>query len=423
MTQKDEAYASDSKKADYSDAATPSSSSHPTSTADQTAAPPAYSEHDPQNPSEAPPPFVATKQTDLVVDKKGPQELMATKGFDFEHPIYIHTSGVTRTDITIEPDTNQDNEDTIDKTEFTVHLNEHNEYDFHVNVGWSFWNMFSVYCRIVVRAPSTAVRSHPGIRAEAGNGRIDMVSLPNIGFSKIDLKTTNSSASVSAISGKDIHVKTSNGALKVAGVNASSCLVATTSNGELGLENVTAPVVQAHTSNGSLSLVNVTTGNLLAETKNAKITGTDVKAPVAQLKTSNASIDIGEVSADELRIVTSNAKVDGTWSIKRKLDIATSNASISGTIKLADPATPARMSLSTSCGSINARLPTDAFSGTIDMRTSCGEVSFSAAGFFADPPPMKYIVNEKQYKRAMVGNGQHELVAKTSNSNVNVKFY
>ncbi|KAJ1940584.1 hypothetical protein FBU59_003767, partial [Linderina macrospora] len=191
----------------------------------------------------------------------------------------------------------------------------------------------------------------------------------------------------------------------------------------LDLENATSPEICARTTNGLLSLVNVTAGNLVAETKNAKITGSEVKAPVAQFKTSNAAVDLGDVCADELRITTSNAKIDGTWSIKRKLDIATSNASVSGTIKLADPAAPTRISLSTSCGSIKARLPTDTFSGTIDMRTSCGEVSVSAAGFFADPPPMKYIVNEKQYKRAMVGNGQHEFVAKTSNSSANITFY
>ncbi|ORX66202.1 hypothetical protein DL89DRAFT_307260 [Linderina pennispora] len=400
--------------------------------------PPAYSEVDPNAPAGAqqPPPFVPGSQTDLKVDQKSSYEMVATKGFDFERPLFIHTTGVVKTDLLIEPDPNPDNQGTMfvsaevsalqgkleERAEFQVHLNEYNEYDFHVNVGWTFWNMLPVMCRIFVRAPSTIVRAHPGIRADITNGRFDIAALSNIGFTRLNLKTTNSSASVTNISGRDIQLATTNGSLRLSNVKSSEVLNLRTTNAKIELDQAVAPAITVATSNQGVSLSDVTADSLKVETKNSSIKSRNVRAGSVDMKTTNSSITTDGIRADSLHISTTNARVEGMWVVKSALDVYTTNSRISGTIQLADARAPAQIRFSTSNSKIEAFLPAESFRGIIDARTSNDKANVQLASQYAQPPELQHIVSDKSYKRVMVGNGPHGFSAKTSNSKIDVKL-
>ncbi|KAJ1945784.1 hypothetical protein FBU59_002208 [Linderina macrospora] len=402
--------------------------------------PPAYSELDPNLPAHAPPPpppaFAPGSQTDLKIDQKSSSELVGTKGFDFERPIFIHTTGVSKTDLLVEPDPNPDNQGTIfvsaevssmqskleERAEFQVHLNEYNEYDFHVNVGWTFWNMLPAACRILVRVPSTIVRAHPGIRADIANGRFDMAALSNIGFTRINLKTTNSSASVSNISGRNIQLATTNGSLHLSNIKSSEVINVRMTNSRAELEQVVAPTLHVATSNREIILTDVTADSLRAESTNSSIRCRNIRAGGVDLKTTNMSITTDEMRADSLNISTTNARVEGTWEVKRALDVHTTNSRISGTIQLVDPREPAQIRFSTSNSKIEAFLPAESFRGMIDARTSNDKVKVELVNRQEQPLELTHIVSDKSYKRVMAGSGTHGFSAKTSNSKIEVKL-
>ncbi|KAJ1961897.1 hypothetical protein GGI12_002978 [Dipsacomyces acuminosporus] len=401
--------------------------------------PPAYSESDPNGPADAPPPFEAAELADLKVDKKSSSELTATKGFAFDHPLYLHTTGVSSSSIVIEPDTNMNNQGAIvvtaelsslssgieEKSEFTVHLNSSNEYDFHVNVAWSIWNMMSISCRFIVRVPSTISCAHPGIRAEITKGRIDISSLPNVEFSHIHLKTTNSSTSMSYVRGGDIRFTTSNGEMKFNNVVATRKLDAQTSNAKITLENAKTPALTASTSNGGISLERIEGGSVRAQTSNSSISCNQTKAIDLELKTRNSSINTADVEADNMHISTENARVEGVWKVKSGLYIHTSNSRIDGTIELIDPMAPATIRLETTNSKIKAHLPAEAFRGTVDARTSNSKASVEWLNSHVQQPEITYIVDDKSYKRAKIGAARelrHDFAAKTSNSGIDISL-
>ncbi|KAI8323506.1 hypothetical protein GQ54DRAFT_258139 [Martensiomyces pterosporus] len=401
--------------------------------------PPEYSESDPRAPADAPPPFVEGSQGDIKVDKKSAKELVATKGFAFDHPLYIHTTGVSSSSVVIEPDTNLNNQGTIvvtaeltspttgieDRSEFTVHFNSHDEYDFHVSVNWAFWNMMMVQCRIIVRVPSTVSCVHPGIRVEVTNGRVDMSSLTNVDFGRINLKTSNSSVSMSNIRGGDIRFATSNGEMRLTNVTASEKVNATSSNGKMEVENIRTPSLTAVTSNGSLTLLRVAADKVRGETVNSSINCRDTKANDLDLHTTNSSINTMGVEADSMRVSTKNAKVEGTWKVRSLLEVYTTNSKIDGTIDLVDPLAAARIRLTTTNSKIRANLPARSFRGTVDAKTSNSKVFVEWKSSQVPAPAINYIVDDKSYKRAKIGEVselQHDFVAKTSNSSIDVKF-
>ncbi|KAI8323507.1 hypothetical protein GQ54DRAFT_103017 [Martensiomyces pterosporus] len=401
--------------------------------------PPEYSESDPQAPPGAPPPFVGSSQGDLKVDKKNPKELVATKGFAFDRPIYIHTTGIACSGIIIEPDTNPNNQGTVvitaklssptagieDRCEFTVHLNEHDEYDFHANLAWSFWNMMMVQCKFFVRVPSTINCVHPGIRGEIERGQIDLTSLANVNFGRLNLKTAHGNVSMTNVRGGDVKLATSNGKARAENVVASEKLEIRSCNGGMELENIRTQDLSATASNASINLRDVAVGRARVETSNASIDGRDIKGSEVDLRTSNASIDTIGVEAESLHIATKNARVEGMWKVKTLLDIYTTNGKIDGTIALADPQAPANIRLNTTNSQIRALLPADSFRGTVDARTSNGHATVEWANIQMPPPPMQNLVRDKAYRRVNVGEmGRmvHDFAAKTTNGGIDVRF-
>ncbi|KAJ1961898.1 hypothetical protein GGI12_002979 [Dipsacomyces acuminosporus] len=401
--------------------------------------PPEYSVLDPNGSSSAPPLFVPSDRIEAKVDSKNPKEPVGTATFDFKHPIYIHSNGVTCNGITIEPDTNPNNQDTVyvtahvisptngieDRCHFIVRLNDYNEYDFHIDVPWSFWNLMMIQCKISIRLPSVALCLHPGIRGEIERGKIEMASLSNVTFGHLNLRTSCGNVSFKDVCVSDFKVVTSDGAMKLRNVVAKDKFDVKTSNYKLELEDIRAQELSATTSNRAIELFSVAAERLRVETSNAPISCRNVEGSDVDLRTSNASIDTVDVVADSLRISTTNAKIGGMWKVRTLLDTYTTNGSIDGTIALADATSHASIRMSTTNGNIRALLPAGSFRGTVDSMASNGAATIQWSNPQVPQPPMQYLVDTYEYKRVSVGEqGQlvHDLVGKTNNGSIDVRF-
>ncbi|KAJ2496351.1 hypothetical protein IWW47_003813 [Coemansia sp. RSA 2052] len=409
--------------------------------------PPAYSFSDPNMLPAMPPQFSMALSSgspdalqDLKVDQKRASELVATKAFAFDRPVFIHASNVSSTTLVIEPDTNLDNADAIvviaevtslisgldNKCSVTATVNELNEYDFYVCSTASMWSLKSINCRFVVRVPSTRAGSHPGIRAAFANGRADMSYINNINFGFIDLKTTCGDVALTNVQGGSIRVSTTRGVLKASNVVAADLCEMLTTNCKVTLVDVRAQQVNTKTSNSSITLTTVAGEAVLAETSNGKIDCTNISAVNVKLTTTNSSIDTNHVAATNLYLNTRNAKIEGTWRIKNLLDVVTTNSKIVSTILLQDPLEPVTIRLSTTNSKIQAYLPAESFRGVFDAKTSNSKATVQAHRTNnVGSPPIQYIINDKSYKRGTIGSidsTRHQFSASTTNSGIEVRL-
>ncbi|KAJ2724586.1 hypothetical protein GGI07_001839 [Coemansia sp. Benny D115] len=376
----------------------------------------------------------------LSVDVDRPKEMRAVKGFDFSRPIVLSTNNLYRSSLIVEPDTYKNNNDTIiviaeiksakvnvaDKCKITCQVNQQGAYEFSVNSSWSMWSFAYIECRFVVRVPPSAKISHPGIQAELANGRVDMGHLSNISFDHIAIKTTNAAMSLSDVRGGVAQLSTTNADICIKRTVIQNALDAKTSNSSIHLIELQSRRVGIKTSNSLVNLQSVSGQAVQVETSNAKITCDQVDAAEVNLTTSNNSIKSSNVSSDILRIVTSNAKVEGVWVVKHGLDIKTSNSGIDGLVLLKDSVARANIRLVTTNSQIKVRLPAAEFRGTFDAKTSNSSVNVLWKNNLGlAQPNVNYIVDEKPYKRGIVGGPQemrHEFSAQTSNSGIEVDF-
>ncbi|KAJ1998740.1 hypothetical protein GGI04_004870 [Coemansia thaxteri] len=409
--------------------------------------PPAYSFSDPHIPV-ARPLQIATAASstsleayrDLKIDQMKPSELVATKAFAFDRPVYIHTTGISSSTLIIEPDTDCTNTDAIvvraevssqisgldNKCNVTVAINELNEYDFYVCSTASIWSLKSINCRFIVRVPSNHAGSHPGVRIALTNGRADLNYLHGMSFGFIDLKTTCGDVSLTNVRGGRINIGTTRGAIKSNNVVATEMYDVQTTNSKVTLVDVRAMRVSAVTSNASITMTTISGDAVVAETTNCKIECTNVSAVNMKLTTTNSSIETNHVAATNLYLNTRNAKIEGTWRIRSLLDVVTTNSRIIGAILLEDPTVHANIRLSTTNSKIKATLPAESFRGVFDAKTSNSSASVQwPRGKSPSMPPFQYIINDKSYKRGTVGNVdsmRHQFSAITSNSGIDLRF-
>ncbi|KAJ2900134.1 hypothetical protein IWW38_000674 [Coemansia aciculifera] len=409
--------------------------------------PPAYSFSDPNMHAGMPPQFSAALTggsldvyQDLKVDQKRASEMVATKAFAFDRPVYIHTSNISSTTLVVEPDTKLGNTDSIvviaqitsqlsgldNKCNVTATVNELNEYDFFVCSTASMWSIKPISCRFVVRVPSAHACSHPGIRAEFTNGRADMSYINNINFGFIDLKTTCGDVNLTHVRGGIIRASTTRGVFKANNVVAAELCEMLTTNSKVVLVDVRAKQVITTTNNSSITLTTVSGESIIAETTHGKVDCTNVAAINVKLSTTNSSIDTSHVEASNLYLNTRNAKIEGTWRIKNVLDVVTTNSRINGTILLQDPLEPVTIRLSTTNSKIQAYLPTDSFRGEFDIKTSNSKATVKAQRKdIVDSPPIRFTIDDKSFKRGTIGPGHsvlHQLAASTSNSAIEIRL-
>ncbi|KAJ2698755.1 hypothetical protein H4218_003076 [Coemansia sp. IMI 209128] len=409
--------------------------------------PPAYSFSDPNIYSTIPPQFTTSLSNssldtyrDLKVDQKRASELVATKAFAFDRPVFVHTSNISSSTLVIEPDTNLSNKDAVviiaevtsqisgldNKCTVTTTINELNEYEFFVCSTASIWSLKTMSCRFIVRVPSTYNGSHPGIRVALTNGRADMSYINNISFGFIDLKTTCGDVSLNNVLGGNIRINTTRGTLKASNVVAAELFEALTTNSKVSLVDVRAQRVNTATSNSSISLTTVAGEAVHAETSNSKIDCTNVSAVNVKLTTTNSPIETNHLVASNLYLNTRNAKVEGTWRIKNLLDVVTTNSRISSTILLQDPLAPVNIRLSTTNSKIQAYLPAESFRGVFDAKTSNSKATVqSQRANNASSPPIQFIINDRSYKRGTIGSADsvlHHFSASTTNSGIEVRL-
>ncbi|PIA16838.1 hypothetical protein COEREDRAFT_80899 [Coemansia reversa NRRL 1564] len=404
--------------------------------------PPAYSLVDPtihveRNYSSG---AAAVATGDLKLVQKKPNELLAAKEFALDYPLYIHTNNVSSSSLIVEHDTNPDNygiivvqaevkaqmSDIKDRCSITMSLNDQGEYDVFVSFKWTLLDTFSTKCDFVVRVPTSVNIIHPGIRAELSNDHVGMGCLDNVTFGFIDVLTSKSNVSLMTVSSKRICIGTSDGTIEVTCVTAESELEVSTSNAQITLSDLHCNNLNARTSNAKIVLQEITGCNIVVRTTNAKIKCKGANVNDLSIATSNASIETDDIIVNSLRLNTNNARIEGVWTIKDLLDVNTSNSKIEGTILLKNPQARALILLNTSNSKIAATLPASVFCGTFDIKTSNSraEVEWASASL-SEQQPLKYVVDSKSYKRGTIGAREkfrHELVAKTSNAPIEIRF-
>ncbi|KAJ2852067.1 hypothetical protein IWW36_000646 [Coemansia brasiliensis] len=397
--------------------------------------------------------------SELKVDVRKPSELVATKEFGLDRPIYFHTNNVSSSSLIVERQVGSSNQNAVtviaevssatsdikDRCTVTMDVNKQGEYDVFVDFKWTILNAFSTQCKFILRVPAAGSAVHPGIRAEISNDHFGMGHLHHTRFEFITVRASGSYVSLSGISAQRINVDCSNKQVKLVGIECHELCVAAsdasieavsvqstvlldlkTTNGKLTITDLRSPIVYAKTSNSKLSLENVTAGKVDAITSGNKIKCSSTTADHILLKTSNSAIETEAIAADSLELITSNSSIKGDWFIKNKLNVKTTNSKIAGTVKFKDPLAHSVINLTTSNSRIDVSLPVSIFCGIFDAKTTNSSVNVEWPSQFDGKEPFyNYIVNTKSYKRGSVGSSvdfKHDLVAKTSNSDIDVKF-
>ncbi|KAJ2617401.1 hypothetical protein H4S08_000369 [Coemansia sp. RSA 1365] len=376
---------------------------------------------------------------DLKLVQKRPNELLATKEFSLDYPLYIHTNNVSSSSLIVEHDTNPDNHGIIvvqakvkaktsdikDICSITMSLNDQGESDVFVSFKWTLLNTFSTKCDFVVRVPTAVNIIHPGIRAELSNDHVGMGCLDNVTFGFVDVLTSKSNVSLMTVSSKRICIGTSDGTIEATCVTAESELELSTSNAQITLSDLRCTNLNARTSNAKIVLHEITACNVAVRTTNAKVKCKGANVDDLSIATSNALIETDDIVVNSLRLNTNNARIEGVWTIKDLLDVNTSNGKVEGTILLKNSQARASILLNTNNSKIAATLPASAFCGTFDIKTSNSRAEVEWANDSLSEQPLKYVVNSKAYKRGTIGTRKdfrHELVAKTSNSPIEIRF-
>ncbi|KAJ2080594.1 hypothetical protein H4R24_002957 [Coemansia sp. RSA 988] len=404
--------------------------------------PPAYSAIDPFTSTEgiSSTEVAAIAMGDLKVAQKKPNELLATKMLLLDHPLYIHTDNISSSSLIVEHDTNPDNHGVVvvraevkaqmsdikDRCTITMGLNDNGEYDIYVSFKWTLLNAFSTKCDFVVQVPTAVNITHPGIRAELSNDHVGMGCLDNVTFGFIDIQTSKANVSLMSVSGKRICIGTSDGTIEATSVKAEKELGLSTSNAQITLSDLRCSSVSARTSNAKIVLKDIASHIVSVKTTNARVKCEGANVNDLSIVTSNALIETDNINADFLRLSTSNARIEGVWTINDLLDVSTSNSKIEGTIILNNPQTRTSILLNTTNSKIAATLPARVFSGTFDLKTSNSraEVEWASDGL-GEQKPLQYVVESKAYKRGTLGarkDLRHELVAKTSNAPIEIRF-
>ncbi|KAJ2652323.1 hypothetical protein IWW40_001178 [Coemansia sp. RSA 1250] len=430
----------------------------PSSTADL---PPAYSVIDP-NASISNAVAAAIPEpvfSELKVDIRKPTELVATREFGLDRPIYFHTNNVSSSSLIVERQVGPSSHNAVTviaevssatsdikhRCLVTMDVNNKGEYDVFVDFKWTILNAFSTQCKFIMRVPAVGNIVHPGIRAEISNDHFGVGHLHHTCFEFITVQASSSYVSLTGVNAQRINIDSSYKQVKLVGIECHELCVAAsnasieaisvqaaalsdlkTTNEKVTLTDLRSPTVYAKTSNSKLVLENVTADKVDAMTSNNKLKCTSTTAGHISLKTSNSAIETEAIAADSLELITSNSAIKGDWFIKNKLNIMTTNSKIIGTIKFKDPLAHALINLTTSNSRIDVTLPASAFCGVFDAKTSNSSVNVEwPSQLDSKESSYSYIVDTKSYKRGSVGSSKefkHDLVAKTSNSDINVKF-
>ena len=180
-----------------------------------------------------------------------------------------------------------------------------------------------------------------------------------------DIKTSNSKIEISNLEVNKATLKTSNGKIIVKNINSQNDLSLTTSNDPVEVNNINVKNLNVKTSNGNINLNEVDTISIDLKTSNAKIEMTNLVASKDMIvNTSNGPIIFKNLNCPRINLDTSNAK-------------------ISGNIRTAD-----------------------APSYYKTLNTSNGTIS----------------INDNEYGKKVEedGTGRYEIIAKTSNANMNI---
>ncbi|KAJ2453520.1 hypothetical protein EV183_002159 [Coemansia sp. RSA 2336] len=397
--------------------------------------------------------------SELKVDIIKPTELVATKEFGLDRPIYFHANNVSSSSLIVERQVGPSNHNTVtviaevssstsdikDRCMVVMSDNDKGEYDVFVDFKWTILNAFSTHCKFIMRVPAVGNIVHPGIRAEISNDHFGMGHLHHTCFEFIKVQASSSYVSLTGVNAQRINIESSRKQVKLVGIECHELCVAAsnasieatsvqaaalsdlkTTNDKIYITDLRAPLVYAKTSNAKLVLENVTADKVDAMTSSEKLKCISTTAGQIALKTSNSAIETEAIAADSLELITSNSAIKGDWFIKDKLNVKTTNSRITGTVKFKDPLAHALIELATSNSRIDVALPASAFCGIFDAKTSNGSVNVEwPDNTDSKESPHSYIVDTKSYKRGSVGSSaefRHDLVAKTSNSDINIKF-
>ncbi|ORX69800.1 hypothetical protein DL89DRAFT_258013 [Linderina pennispora] len=399
------------------------------------------------SPSNTPGPTLAPSSTHITdawstvldgteIELRSPKELLATHVFDFSRPIFIHSTLESKANLTIIADTELANQDSVrvaahlvgkssgiqDRVNVAVQVNKSGEFDFWVSTSGTFWSK-PPQCQITVYMPPTVVRPHPGIRAETPCGRIEMTAVSNIDFEYLRLYSNLCEISLSNITCRSALLVTGSAKIDVSNSKITDVLKAHTVADTLAFENLAAGTIFAITTKGAVSMTNITAGSITAETSSSNIKTQNVNAGTAFFKTNGATIDVNGIKANSLRIATSDSRIEGKWTVRDMLDVSTTKRRIEGSVELTEPHLPVKMRFSTTDARINVTLPGNSFRGIVDARTVDSSVSVEVKKKkLRVVPELHKLVDDKPYKRVMVGSGVHDFAATTTNSKIDIKL-
>lgn len=408
--------------------------------------PPAYSVSDPNatgSGSGSNQPAVASSSDaadEIKTVRKSAGEIVATRDFGFDRPLFITTTSISSSHLVIEPDGNLANTDGIrvvvevtsklddlqEKCKVSAHVNKQGEYELNVTSLHSMWTFKSVNCRFFVKIPKITKATHPGIRVELNKGRIDASYVDNVCFNKLGLKTSSEVVTVNNVNANEVSVATSSSEVTCTNSTVNGTLHVDTTSGKVTLDGINAGNVGVRTRNGKIYLHNVKSGDVRGETTNNNIKCERVTAAgKLDLRTCNTSIATTDTSAGSLLLNTTNSSLEGTWTVRELLDIATTNSKIEATVVLEDPMSDAYIRMVTSNSKIKATLPASTFRGTFDARTCNSSVRVYQPNEKSGVPkvPVSYIIDDKAYKRGTIGNSdetKHQFLANTLNSDIEI---
>ncbi|ORX66195.1 hypothetical protein DL89DRAFT_295689 [Linderina pennispora] len=334
-----------------------------------------------------------------------------TMDYDWQHPIFIQTTGIRTTNIRIDKAPTGQYGDKIHvealvssmsttlhgRLHLTSKLSAQNEYSLRLDVDRSLWDLGLTSAEIQIWLPPPPPsedescheeRVHPGIR--------------------LDLKTLHGPAHLSDVVADEIRLEAHHGNITVHDCNAKKSLRLVGDAAWMDIDDVIADVLEARSTDAILSLKDIQASTLGVSTTNARIGLGNIKAGTLTAETTGGEVHSEHVQANACNVRTTNGCIEGRWIPRQKLYLSTTEAPISAQVSFPSDVANIEMVFN----STKAPIRTDNYYKAFVTTRPSNVVQ----------PTLH--VSEPDKKAGLFGDGskRHSLKAETTDAPINISF-
>ncbi|KAJ1958193.1 hypothetical protein EC988_000440 [Linderina pennispora] len=368
-----------------------------------------------------------------------------TVDYDWQHPIFIQTTGIRTTNIRIDKAPTGQYGDKIhvealvssmsttlhDRLHLTSKLSAQNEYSLRLDVDWSLWDLGLTSAEIQIWLPPPPPsedeschkeRVHPGIRVDIPAGAIGVTMVGYMRFAELDLKTLHGPAHLSDVVADEIRLEAHHGNITVHDCNAKKSLRLVGDAAWMDVDDVIADVLEARSTDAILSLKDIQASTLGVSTTNARIGLGNIKVGTLTAETTGGEVHSEHVQANACNVRTTKGCIEGRWIPRQKLYLSTTEAPISAQVSFPSDVANVEMVFNSTKAPIRVDVP-ESFNGGFSLQTDNYYKAFVTTRPNNIIQPTLH-VSEPDKKAGLFGDGskRHSLKAETTDAPINISF-